>query len=246
MKISGTKAQHTQEEADDDFGDFNKMLGQELDGSPSDSENEEENEECSASEESRPDCSSEGADIEEELLKLDEMNKQQEEKQSVPVQVEDMTSTYRLLATMHKEGAAGVLDPSEYEFLKIFSDPNAEQILQDQASDLIRQVEALFKTPVYKKLNKQKLLRQRINHSISEKTKQYLNKYDDMPFIVSITKDFCYKTGTKLFRKKTGGKHIPKINRKTYDKMVGFCVPVGEYKWSEEKNEEFINCVLRR
>ncbi|KAI5143354.1 hypothetical protein NEPAR07_0574 [Nematocida parisii] len=245
---------HSAEEMEDDCGDFNKLLGQGCDGVSSGSDdgeyafNDDEADEnignAAADSSDEQDDELESSNIEEELLRLDEMNRAQEDIQQKPAQVEDLTSTYRLLATMHKEGASGTINSADYEFLKILGDPRAVDLLQDQASDLIKQVESLFKTPVYKRMNKQKLLRQRINYSISDKTKQYLNKYDDMPFIVNITKDFCYKTGTKLFRKKTNTKLIPKINRKVYDKMVGFCVPVGEHTCSEEKNSELIKCVF--
>lgn len=184
--------------------------------------------------------------IEEELLELEELNKVQEKEEEKEKKTEDLTSTYAVLVAMCREGEEGFLEPGEHEFLKVFLAEDIEEVLQERARELLKQVEKEFKSrSVFKKMNKQKLLKQRINMGIAEKLKENAGKYEDMPFIINVTKDFCYKKGIKLYRRKVNERVTSKISRKVYDKMVGFCVPVGEYAWSEEKNNEFIKCIFK-
>ncbi|KAH9386145.1 uncharacterized protein NEMAJ01_1041 [Nematocida major] len=213
----------------EEFGDFNALV-----------EREEGNVSESAPEDAGSDLES-GAD---ELLRLEDFNRAQAEKAKKSVAAADLTSTYRVLTAMHKEGPEGAISADEFEFLQVLGEENAGRILQEQAQSLVREVEGLFKTPAYKKLNKQRLIRQRINYSLAEKAKTLPERYEDLPFVIAITKDFCYKTGAKIY-KRTTDKKIPKIKRHTYQKMVGFCSVKGEYAFSPEKIEEFIKSILQ-
>ncbi|KAI5190051.1 hypothetical protein NEMIN01_0836 [Nematocida minor] len=254
------KRESTENELEETFEDFNQLLERaekEYSGSESESgsehenisENENSSEELSRDTEKSEEESDASAhsDADEELLRLDELNNETEEIKPSQKK-EDLTSTYRLLAVMHKDGPSGTLSAESYEFLSSFNLENTIEVLEEKSKSVIGQVEAQFKIlPEYKRMNKQKPLKQRIKLGIAEKLKKNLNGYSDIPFIIGITKDFCYKTGTKIYNKKPEKRRVElKVDeRKVYEKLVGFCSRTGEYAWSEEKNDEFVKCVFK-
>lgn len=227
---------------DESFEDFNELIEREENKEESHSE-----EDSKEIEEEKIDEEVEG--IDEELLQLEEINRQpHENKGSKENKEPDLTGIYRLLAYMHKEGEEGTIHPNEHKILNIFRTEGInriEGILQDRSKYLIEAAEELFKaSSEFKRMNKQKPIKQRIKIEIAERIKQNKSRYNSIPFISSIIKDFCYKTGIKIYKKKAQ-KIKTKENTKTYERLIHFSQGTKEYLWSEEKNEEFIKCIFK-
>ncbi|KAI5180389.1 hypothetical protein NEOKW01_0693 [Nematocida sp. AWRm80] len=195
----------------------------------------------------------EESDLEEQLLKVEQANK--EEKASAPEKEKENKRTslglIKLLAHLHKEGPSGKLSPEEYPFLEVFSNglEAATLALQEETTALLRLADEEMKGAQWKRLNKQKPIKQRIKLATTEKSRKMNGIYNDALFITEITKDYCYKTGLRLFTQRQTNTQKTRRQPDTHteqihSKLAGFYTPIKEYAWEEEKNNEFIKGVF--
>lgn len=199
-----------------------------------------------AQEESMPET-----DIENEMAYLEEINAEQAAKKEKESRKKDkkvsLNHLHRLLCALYREGAEGAIQADLYPFLSPFKMgiENAWEQIKDQASDLFMKVEEEMKSSYWRRQNKQKPIKQRIKQSIAEKKKREQDKYVDFPFVLEVTKEFCYKTGMRISvpvsqKIKNKREERSKLNTKVHEKMQGFYSPVAGYVWEDEK----INCFI--
>lgn len=185
------------------------------------------------------------AELGDELLRLEQLNQAAAPVESAPRA--ETKGTVRLLSALHRQGERGAVEPAEFAFLSPFAlglEP-AWAALKEQASELLKQADEEMKSPVYKKLNKQKPIKQRIKQTVGEKTKQMSGGYEDTAFVLAQTKDFGYRTGIKIHLKKRESAKPARLEKNpVHENMQGFYTPVQPYPWDSEKITEFIACIF--
>lgn len=191
---------------------------------------------------------------EEELLRIEEANRQKRKRESTAPEKEEaeenITALLRLCVALVKKGPAGAISPQEYEFTKVFStgiDTAVEQIQRDTRKVLEEFEQSLSSDRTWKRVARNKPVKQRIKQGIAEKTKSIAGHYEDMPFISALTKDYCYKKGVRIFERKarTEKKRDPQPHRlPAYPEMQAFLQPLQNYEWEQDKIDEFMKGVL--
>lgn len=191
---------------------------------------------------------------EEELLRIEEANRQERKKENTTEGKEEteekITALLRLCVALVKKGPTGTINPQEYEFTRVFSngiDTALEQIQNSTRKVLEEFEQSLSSDRTWKRIGRNKPIKQRIKQSISEKTKRIPGPYEDMPFISALTKDYCYKKGIRLFERKTKTEKKRKSKPHklpSYPEMQGFLQPLQSYEWEHDKIDEFMKCVL--
>ncbi|OAG29450.1 hypothetical protein NEDG_00583 [Nematocida displodere] len=203
------------------------------------------------SSESESDCTRYSeSDADEELLRLDELNREMEEaakKEAAEEEKEDLSALSRLLASFYREGPAGSVSVARHAFLSVFEGgvESAWLSLQEQGCALLREADEEMKGSKWKKLSKQKPLKHRIKQTMAEKAKK-MQQYEDLPFAIATTRDFCYKTGLRILVRKNHEHPQEKLRvcTKVHEKMEGFFAPSTGYAWDEEKISQFLPYVF--
>ncbi|KAI5184336.1 hypothetical protein NEHOM01_0081 [Nematocida homosporus] len=184
----------------------------------------------------------------EELLRIEQMNAEVVDTPEVLEEQDKTEDLVKVLALMHRAGVEGTIDSNVVGFLEVFSQglEGAWQELQAQTRLVLSEADTNMKGSAWRRINKQKPIKQRIKQAITEKSKRMVSKYDDMPFIVACTKDFCYKSGMRLVMPRAEKKvRQEKIDDRVHDKLIEFYVPRQQYEWEDEKITEFIACIFR-
>ncbi|KAI5171308.1 hypothetical protein NEFER03_0667 [Nematocida sp. LUAm3] len=203
---------------------------------------EEDNEEYDEEEEEE-----EEEDADEELLRIASLNKEKVKEDAKEDKKEDLMGVMRVLALLHKEGEVGKVNVDGFPFLGVFSNglDSAACQLREQANVLFAQVEEEMSSPGWKRLNKQKPIKQRIKQSIAEKVRKMNEKYEDMPFILEATREFCYRTGMRIKAPRVHKpKKVHKIDMRVHEKVEQFYLTVSGYEWEDEKIDEFLKCIF--
>ncbi|KAI5188613.1 hypothetical protein NECID01_0226 [Nematocida sp. AWRm77] len=184
-------------------------------------------------------------EMEDELMRLEELNQEKTEKKEAPK--ETPRELIWLLSALHREGTKGFVHPEEHVFLSPFMEglDSAWAEIKEETSAVLKQAEEEVKGPLYKKLNKQKPIKQRVKQAVAEKTKKMAEGYEDILFVQNLTKDFGYKTGIRIHTKKSPKEKSQKKEKNPlYEAMKGFYTPAQGPAWEDEKITEFVACVF--